>query len=76
MSKDIKHKIRLVLPDYHPESPAYNDVWIDDVEYKDMLRSLRSTDDAKSVWIRDLEGKYRNMSLVQYFMLMESEEIK
>lgn len=72
MSKDIKHKLTLYF--VGDELPLM--IEVDDIEYKDMLRSMRATDDPKSIWVRSLGascGMY-NMSLVKRFYSSEIEE--
>jgi hypothetical protein len=51
-------------------------VEVDDIEYKDMLKSLRATDDAKSVWLRATNGVMYNMCLVRIFYIESTHEAK
>lgn len=71
MSKDVKYRLRLT----YPNSSFCSDIWVDSVEYKDMLKSLRQFDDPKSVWMQDCRGVIHNMNLVQSFQLIETQEI-
>ena len=72
MSKDIRHRLTLYF--VGDEMPLM--IEVDDIEYKDMLRSMRATDDPKSIWVRSLGTGYGmyNMSLVKRFYSSEIEE--
>ena len=70
MSRDIKHKIRLT----YPGCSLCSDIWVDNIEYKDMLKSLRMFDEPKNVWLQDDRGVIHNMSLVQSFFLLETSD--
>lgn len=70
MSKDIKHLIALQYLNGEPQIV----IEVDDLEYKDMIRSMRATDDAKSIWIRDKLGTIYNMNLVKSFHVIDTIE--
>lgn len=70
MSKDVKYRIRLT----YPNCALCSDIWVDSIEYKDMLKSLRMFDEPKNVWLQDIKGAIHNMSLVQAFQVIETQE--
>lgn len=71
MSKEIRHKLFMSFDGISPRH-----IEVDDVEYKDMMKSLRATDDPKNVWLRATNGVMYNMSLVQTLYLEETYEAK